>query len=68
MCGVVGACQWAYDHTDPFPLYRDPVARTHPYSPDPRRYVALCRGDGDWSCHAVYDRMAAAVPIDTVAA
>jgi hypothetical protein len=50
------AHHWAYDHTDPDPLWHQgrwekPV----PYSRDERRYQPLCRG-----CHLKRDRWASA--------
>ena len=45
----VPAAQWAYDHSDPSPLYH-PIYGS-PYSTDADRYMPLCR-----PCHVRFDR------------
>jgi len=43
--------QWAYDGTDPQPLWASFKSRTVPYSLDTMKYLPLCRG-----CHLKLDR------------
>ena len=50
MCGSQ-AHHWAYDGSDPQPMWATFGDRTIPYSYDQSRYRPLCRG-----CHVKFDR------------